>query len=329
MPNPNLLTITLNGTAMDNHDLTHLVDGTAAGSVRGVNAFDSTAAPLGVNSVALGFRSMAPGTCAFSSGNSASASGNGSIAVGTYAVTTVSATNSAAFGSSNQTNGANSFVCGMGNVADGANQFVAGRYNTSDSTSAVIIGNGSGTSAKSNALTLDWSGAQWLADTLTVSRAPTANMEVATKKYVDDLVGAIALAQWPVGSYYETSDASFDPNTSWGGTWVLESEGQFHVSAGTTYTAGSTGGAATVTLTENELPSIAGQFNIKSTSTGLDIITSASGHFTKAATTTNVATTTNNASSKAGSTIRFSFGGGGAHENMPPYVAVYRWHRTA
>lgn len=27
---------------------------------------------------------------------------------------------------------------------------------------------------------------------------------------------------YPVGSYYETSDASFDPNTAWGGTWNKE-----------------------------------------------------------------------------------------------------------
>jgi len=27
---------------------------------------------------------------------------------------------------------------------------------------------------------------------------------------------------YPVGSYYETSDTSFDPNTAWGGTWVQE-----------------------------------------------------------------------------------------------------------
>ena len=52
---------------------------------------------------------------------------------------------------------------------------------------------------------------------------------------------------YPVGSYYETSDTVFDPNTSWGGTWVLETEGQVHVSAGSTYTAGATGGAASVT----------------------------------------------------------------------------------
>lgn len=27
---------------------------------------------------------------------------------------------------------------------------------------------------------------------------------------------------YPVGSYYETSDADFDPNTAWGGTWTSE-----------------------------------------------------------------------------------------------------------
>lgn len=52
---------------------------------------------------------------------------------------------------------------------------------------------------------------------------------------------------YPVGSYYETSDTSFDPNVSWGGTWVLETAGLVHVSgasSGTyvvsnTYTSGA------------------------------------------------------------------------------------------
>ena len=48
---------------------------------------------------------------------------------------------------------------------------------------------------------------------------------------------------YPVGSYYETSDANFDPNISWGGTWQLETSGQVHISAGTGYTIGSTGGS--------------------------------------------------------------------------------------
>lgn len=37
---------------------------------------------------------------------------------------------------------------------------------------------------------------------------------------------------YPVGSYYETSDADFNPNTEWGGTWVLETSGVVHTSAG-------------------------------------------------------------------------------------------------
>lgn len=41
---------------------------------------------------------------------------------------------------------------------------------------------------------------------------------------------------YPVGSYYETSDTTFNPNTAWGGTWVLETEGQVHVSGGANYT---------------------------------------------------------------------------------------------
>ena len=40
---------------------------------------------------------------------------------------------------------------------------------------------------------------------------------------------------YPVGSYYETSDTTFNPNTAWGGTWVLETAGLVHVSGGTGY----------------------------------------------------------------------------------------------
>lgn len=47
---------------------------------------------------------------------------------------------------------------------------------------------------------------------------------------------------YPVGSYYETSDADFDPNYEWGGTWELEESGQVHVSAGTGYQIGDSGG---------------------------------------------------------------------------------------
>lgn len=100
---------------------------------------------------------------------------------------------------------------------------------------------------------------------------------------------------YPVGSYYETSDASFDPNTSWGGTWVLEAEGQVHVSAGTGYSIGSTGGNETHhhstgdhKLTTSEIPahthgnkSLEGNISVRrfgTSGTGEDILLGGSGY---------------------------------------------------
>ena len=48
----------------------------------------------------------------------------------------------------------------------------------------------------------------------------------------------------PIYSFFETTDATFDPNTAtgWYGTWELETEGLVHIGAGSTYTVGNTGG---------------------------------------------------------------------------------------
>lgn len=40
---------------------------------------------------------------------------------------------------------------------------------------------------------------------------------------------------YPVGSYYETSDDSFDPNESWGGTWVEDTDGAVLIAQGKNY----------------------------------------------------------------------------------------------
>ena len=59
---------------------------------------------------------------------------------------------------------------------------------------------------------------------------------------------------YPVGTIYETKDANFNPNTTWGGTWN-KIEDKFLVAAGSTYTG--TGGAASqsITLSTSNLPS--------------------------------------------------------------------------
>lgn len=66
---------------------------------------------------------------------------------------------------------------------------------------------------------------------------------------------------YPVGSYYETSNTSFDPNITWGGTWELEVDGTVLVSKSTTsgskfnVAVGTVIGEETHTLTVNEMPS--------------------------------------------------------------------------
>ena len=160
---------------------------------------------------------------------------------------------------------------------------------------------------------------------------------------------------YPVGSYYETSDSTFNPNTAWGGTWNLESEGQVHVGAGNTYTLGATGGEATVTLDATMIP--AHTHNSKSLSgvavfrrfgsnaTGNDILISVSGvsggicskstqswsgsHAILSASTKEVSNPTVDKLTVNATHEHDSVGGGLAHNNMPPYVAVNRWHRTA
>ncbi len=68
----------------------------------------------------------------------------------------------------------------------------------------------------------------------TLSNRPQINSTTLTgNKTLSDLglTTEILNIFYPVGSYYETSDVNFDPNVSWSGTtWVLEAEGQVHVS---------------------------------------------------------------------------------------------------
>ena len=119
-----------------------------------------------------------------------------------------------------------------------------------------------------------------------------ANMEQAEMSKIDELHGEIQLATegtvtlnmetlnqiidarirniYPVGSYYLTQDANLNPADLLGGEWTRV-EDKIIVAAGSTYTAGSTGGNGTIsytpsgtnsggavqnhTLTVNEMPS--------------------------------------------------------------------------
>ena len=121
---------------------------------------------------------------------------------------------------------------------------------------------------------------------------------------------------YPVGSIY-ISVSSTNPSTLFGGTWE-QLKDRFLLGCGDTYQNGVTGGEATHTLTTNEMPShnhttshftfINGNSEIAGVAQGSAFTPAGFGRST---------TDINNA------------GGGHAHNNMPPYLAVYIWKRIS
>ena len=73
------------------------------------------------------------------------------------------------------------------------------------------------------------------------------------QKLISDAETRAKLAAHPIGSLYWSSDST-DPGTLFGGTWARIKD-KFILAAGDTYSNGDTGGAATVTLTTNNMPS--------------------------------------------------------------------------
>lgn len=119
---------------------------------------------------------------------------------------------------------------------------------------------------------------------------------------------------YPVGSIYISTNST-SPETLFGGTWE-QIKDTFLLAAGDTYEAGSTGGEATHKLLDTEMPvhrhaGWVGTGTGTGTTVGAQIITGPADwkevglfSFTHAA------------------------GGGQAHNNMPPYLAVYAWKRV-
>lgn len=139
----------------------------------------------GLQAVSSGSGSHAEGTKTQATNFNAHAEGNESVASGQA---------SHAEGSRTTASGNFSHSQGRGTIAAGRSQNVSGEYNIEDAsinganyraTYAEIVGNGTSDSARSNARTLDWNGNEVLAGKLTVGAAPSGDMDVATKGYVD------------------------------------------------------------------------------------------------------------------------------------------------
>lgn len=127
---------------------------------------------------------------------------------------------------------------------------------------------------------------------------------------------------YPVGSIY-ISTVSTSPASLFGGTWT-QIKDRFLLAAGSSYSAGTTGGAKTVTLTEAQLPTITPGLYVESSGGTAEIAKWTGyikdGYWGQA----NSAATSGYAS-----LATKPFGSGNAVNIMPPYLAVYIWERTA
>jgi microcystin-dependent protein len=179
--------------------------------------------------------------------------------------------------------------------------------------------------------------------------APTASVgtnttQIATTAFVNSAI----VAAYPVGSIY-MSTVSTNPATLFGfGTWVAYGQGRMPISADGTYTAGSTGGSATTTLSTTNLPSHTHSFSATSgnPNTSLNhrhyvgsrdstadnggnyaqefVSDAGSGYGPNTYTNYQDLQHTHDISGTTGSA-----GSGTAVTTISPYIAVYMWTRTA
>lgn len=154
----------------------------------------------------------------------------------------------------------------------------------------------------------------------TSSTSSTSGGIAATPAAVKAAIAEAKLAAWPIGSIY-MSVSNTSPASLFGGTWERISE-RFLLGASSSYSAGSTGGEFAHKLTQSELPNYS-----LSVTNGSNVIRSKTGNSADAyVQTQSGGWGIPNWESK---TVTVASGGSGeAHNNMPPYLAVYMWKRT-
>lgn len=141
-------------------------------------------------------------------------------------------------------------------------------------------------------------------------------------QYTATVVKLIKLLSWPVGSIY-TSTKPTDPHELFGGTWEPIQD-VFLYCAGLKHAAGEMGGEETHKLTVEEMPSHSHESGIwvwvcsKNFNSGsMNIPYGSNGNCS-----------TYDEGRNKQKVYTFNTGGGAAHNNMPPYKAVYAWERV-
>lgn len=139
---------------------------------------------------------------------------------------------------------------------------------------------------------------------------------------------------YPVGSIYMNVNST-NPGTLFGGEWE-QIQGKFLLGMSSTYPAGSQGGEATHTITANELPTHEHYLEQNGNTSRMlpsNIATSdpSQEHYTTEITSSDSAYLKPNVTWGGYLTARslLNTPNGQAHNNMPPYLSIYIWKRTA
>lgn len=142
---------------------------------------------------------------------------------------------------------------------------------------------------------------------------------MATLKISQEILNII----YPVGSIYMSTNST-NPSTLFGGAWK-QIKDRFLLACGDSYKGGQTGGEATHKLTIDEMPTHTHQLGLKhpggipdTIPAGLDYTYDGINNIGAYFGTVDTPTAYNNVT-----------GGGQSHNNMPPYLVVYMWYRSA
>ena len=134
---------------------------------------------------------------------------------------------------------------------------------------------------------------------------------------INDLTNKVNLLVPSIGEIYITI-SNEDPSLKFGGVWE-QIKDTFLLASGDTYAAGSVGGEAAHTLTIEEIPAHTHDFNRHQLWRTEEVPTAG----------TSDGYGVSNKTLEVYRDTTTSTGGNIAHNNMPPYLAVYVWKRVA
>lgn len=215
-------------------------------------------------------------------------------------------------------------------ACDGYNPFASSDYRLSSVTQTVTVNEG--------VPVFDWgkNDFKFNVDVIVDGKIDADSIKLGNTSLNESGLQKVLSDKYAVGDIFITT-RSGNPLTLLGyGTWS-QIKDRFLLAAGDTYTAGNTGGEATHTLTTDELPSHThGSKTLTGTMNPLAWASSATESGIVSGTQQHTDRVGNSGSNWGDRKYTIdathehdSVGSGNSHNNMPPYLVVYMWVRTA